>query len=72
MHTLPKLVIVVPEFERQREHLDLVPPTHHLQQLALNCIKDKEDERPTAEQLCSDLVALKESAAYQNQTGTEH
>ena len=61
-----QVLAVVPELERRREHLDLVPPTHPLRQLALNCIKDKEEERPTAEQLCSDLVALKESAAYRD------
>ena len=61
-----RVLVEVPELERRREHLDLVPPTHPLRQLALNCIKDKEEERPTAEQLCSDLVALKESAAYQD------
>ena len=61
-----QVLVVVPELERRREHLDLVPPTHPLRQLALNCIKDKEEERLTAEQLCSDLVALKESAAYRD------
>ena len=61
-----QVLVVVPELERRREHLDLVPPTHPLRQLALNCIKEKEEERPTAEQLCSDLVALKESAAYRD------
>ena len=45
-----QVLVVVPELERRREHLDLVPPTHPLRQLALNCIKDKEEERPTAEQ----------------------
>ena len=61
-----QVLVVVPELERRTEHLDLVPPTHPLRQLALNCIKDKEEERPTAEQLCSDLIALKESTAYRN------
>ena len=61
-----RALLEVPELERRRENLDLVPPTHPLRQLALNCIKDKEEERPTAEQLCSDLVALKESAAYRD------
>ena len=61
-----QVLVVVPELERRREHLDLVPPTHPLRQLALNCIKDKEEERPTANQLCSELVTLKESAAYQD------
>ena len=58
--------VTVPELERRREHLDLVPPNHPLRQLALNGIKDKEEERPTADQLCSDLVALKESVAYRD------
>ena len=61
-----QVLVLVPEFERRREHLDLAPPNHPLQQLALMCIKDKEEERPTADQLCSDLVALKKSAPYQN------
>ena len=61
-----QVLVEVPELERRREHLDLVPPTHPLRQLALNCIKDMEEERPTAEQLCSNLVALKESAAYRD------
>ena len=32
--------------------------------MVLDCIKDKEDDRPTSEQLCSRLVALKESDGY--------
>ena len=63
---LGQVHVTVPELERRREHLDLVPPTHPFRQLALNCIKDKEKERPTAEQLCSDLVDLKESVAYRD------
>ena len=59
-----KALIVVPELDRRREHLDLVPPTHPLLQVALDCIKDKEDDRPTSEQLCSRLVALKVSDGY--------
>ena len=55
----------VPELERRKEHLDLISPTHPLLEVALDCLKDK-DQRPTAEQLCSHLIALKESAAYRN------
>ena len=50
--------------ERRRKHLDLISPTHSLLQVALDCIKDKEDQRPTAEQLCDHMIDLKESAAY--------
>ena len=59
-----RVLVEVPELDRRREHLDLVPPTHPLLQVALDCIKDKEDDRPTSEQLCSRLVALKESDGY--------
>ena len=58
--------VVTPELERRKEHLDLISPTHPLLQVALDCLKDKEGQRPTAEQLCSRLIALKESAAYRD------
>ena len=58
--------IDVPELERRKEHLDLISPTHPLLEIALDCLKDKEGQRPTAEQLCSRLIALKESAAYRD------
>ena len=56
----------VPELERRKEHLDLISPKHPLLQVALDCLKDKEGQRPTAEQLCSRLISLKESAAYRD------
>ena len=59
-----RVLVEVPELDRRRKHLDLVPPTHPLLQVALDCIKDKEDDRLTSEQLCSRLVALKESDGY--------
>ena len=32
----------------------------------MECLKDKENDRPTAEQLCSRLIALKGSIAYRD------
>ena len=58
--------VVTPELERRKEHLDLISPTHPLLEVALDCLKDKEGQRLTAEQLCSRLIALKESAAYRD------
>ena len=55
----------VPELERRRSHIDLIDPTHPLLRIALDCLKDKEGERPSAEQLCSSLAALKEAPRYQ-------
>ena len=61
-----RALVEVPELERRKEHLDLISPTHPLLEVALDCLKDKEGQRLTAEQLCSCLIALKESAAYRD------
>ena len=61
-----RILVEVPELERRKDHLDLVPPTHPLLEVALDCLKDEEGPRPTAEQLCSRLIALKEGCAYQD------
>ena len=57
--------MVVLELERRKEHLDLISPTHPLLEVALECLKDKEADRPTTEELCSRLISLKESTVYQ-------
>ena len=54
------------EVVRHRSHIDLVDPAHPLLNVALDCLKDKEGQRPTAEQLCSRLAALKESPRYRD------
>ena len=56
--------IVVRELERRRSHLDLVDPTHPLLTVALSCLKDEEGQRPSTEQLCSRLSAIKQSPQY--------
>ena len=56
--------VVVRELERRRSHLDLVDPTHPLLAVALSCLKDEEGQRPSAEQLCSHLSAIKQSPQY--------
>ena len=61
-----RVLVEVPELERRKEHLDLIFPTHPLLVIALDCLKEKEGQRLTAEQLCSRLIALKESAAYRD------
>ena len=60
-----RVLVEVPELERRKAHIDLIDPAHPLLRIALDCLKDKEGQRPTAEQLCSRLTALKESPGYQ-------
>ena len=54
----------VPETERRKAHLQLIPEAHSLKPLALQCLKKKEKERPSALQLCERLSELKQSSQY--------
>ena len=58
--------VKVAEVVRRKAHIDLIDPAHPLLRIALDCLKDKEGQRPTAEQLCSRLAALKESPRYRD------
>ena len=54
---------IVPETERRKSHLQLIPDTHSLKLLALQCLK-KENGRPSALQLIERLFELKTSCQY--------
>ena len=60
---------VIPETERRAAHLQLIPDTHSLKPLALQCLKQKERRRPSALQLSERLSELKQSSQY---TGSLH
>ena len=54
----------IAETERRKTHLQLIPDAHSLKPLALQCLKKKENERPSALQLCERLSELKQSSQY--------
>ena len=56
--------VPVPEVERRRSHIDLVDPAHHLLPAVLDCLKDRDRERPSAQELCNRLAALKDTPQY--------
>ena len=56
--------VLVPELERRQSHISLIPATHPLRPIALDCIKDRDAERPTAEQLCETLEQFKSTPLY--------
>ena len=56
--------VSVPETERRDNHLRLVTTTHPMLPLALDCLKDRGPERPSAQQICHHLSALKETPQY--------
>ena len=56
--------VPVPEVERRRSHIDLVDPAQPLLPVALHCLKDRDRERPSAQELCNRLAALKDTPQY--------
>ena len=56
--------VPVPEVERRRSHIDLVDPAHPLLPVALDGLKDRDRERPSAQELCNRLAALKDTPQY--------
>ena len=58
----------VPETQRRQTHLQLISDTHPLKPLALQCLKNKERERPSAQQLSERMSELKLSPQYTEST----
>ena len=56
--------VPIPEVERRQSHIDLVNPAHPLLPVALDCLKDRDRERPSAQELCNRLAALKDTPQY--------
>ena len=56
--------VLVPETVRREAHLKLIPNTHSLKPLALQCLKKKENDHPSAVHLSERLFELKQSSQY--------
>ncbi len=56
--------IAVPEIERRDTHISLVDIYSPLLQTALDCLADKDTDRPTSSKLCQNLALLKELTLY--------
>ena len=56
--------MIVPETERRQKHISRIDRNHTLLQVALLCLKDRDVEHPSAQQLCERVAALKENAEY--------
>ena len=58
---LPPIVEVpISEIERRQDHISEIDPNHTLLQVAIDCLKDEDVQRPSAQQLCERVAALKE------------
>ena len=54
----------ISEQERRQNHISKVDPSHPLKTIALSCLKDKDIERPSAEELCRRIASVKRSHKY--------
>ena len=57
-------VVFVPEVERRKDDINLINPKHPMLPVALGCLSDREQNRPSARQLCRQLVSLKRAPEY--------
>ena len=69
---------LVPDKERRKTQLNLIPDAHILKPLAIQCLNKKDSERPSALELSERLSELKQTSLYtesmrraQNENGTQ-
>ena len=56
--------VAIPDAERRKSHIDLINPAHPLLPIAIDCLKYNEEDRPSAQELCNHLTALKKAPQY--------
>ena len=59
-----RVKVDIPKIERRQSHIDLIDPAHPLLAIALNCLKDRDRERPSCHELCGHMSTLKASPKY--------
>ena len=59
-----RVLVQYPETERRKKDIDLIEPSHPLWPIALHCLKDRDAERPSADELCGRLASLKREPRY--------
>ena len=58
------LKVCIPEVDRRQNHISRVDPNHTLLPISLESLKDRDVERPSAQQLSERVKALKEQSKY--------
>ena len=59
-----RVQVEVPETQRRQSHIDLIDLAHPLLPVALNCLKDRDRERPSCHELCGHMSTLKAFPKY--------
>ena len=58
------VLVRMPEVSRRQNHISQVDPDHPLLPVILDCLKDKDNERPSAHQLCERVADLRRLEKY--------
>ena len=56
--------VFIPEAKRRKKDLDLITSDNPLLPIILQCVKDEEGKRPSADELCEQLASLKRESRY--------
>ena len=59
-----RVQIEVPETERRQSHIDLIDPAHPLLPVALDCLENNDEIRPSCHELCGRISTLKTGPRY--------
>ena len=59
-----RVEVRVPEIERRNNHISEINTAHPLLPIALDCLKNREGERPSTGELCQSLATLKDTPEY--------
>ena len=57
--TTLQVLVPIPDVERRQAHISLIEPTHPLLPIALECLKHRDVERPSSQELCQMFEELK-------------
>ena len=61
-----EIKVCISEIERRQNHISKIDSKHPLLPLALECLNDRDIERPTAHKLCLELETLKTGQLYKS------
>ncbi len=62
-----RIQVFVPEVERRKEDIELIDANHPLLPVALNCLREEADNRPSAEDLCHELASIRSHLAHEDE-----
>ena len=59
-----RILVPVPEVEQRKKDVELINHTHPIKPISLSCLRDIEKERPSAQDICRQLVHLRQGEKY--------